>query len=70
MIDIVECHSEFEYPEKPVVLTWQGQHFQIQAILSQWRTPQGKGFRVQTDNGQTFIILYDIAADMWHIDPS
>ena len=69
MTDIVECHSEFEYAEKPVTLTWQGQRLEIKAILSQWRTPQGKWFHVQTDDMQTFKLLYDEAADTWHINP-
>jgi hypothetical protein len=54
MSDLVECHSDYTYAEKPVALTWEGQRLEIAAILAQWRTPEEKCFRVRTSDGQEF----------------
>ena len=47
MIDPVECHSGFEYAERPIALTWEGQRLEIAAIESTWRIPGGKCQRQQ-----------------------
>jgi len=63
----VECRSDSEYAERPIALHWQEQRLEITEILSRWRTPAGKGFRVRTADDQIFVLIYnDIAAD-WHI---
>jgi hypothetical protein len=67
MSGIVECHSEFAYAEKPVALTWEGQRFEIAETLASWRTPDGRHFRVRTDDGQTFELLYLESTDEWKI---
>ena len=63
----VECRSDCEYAERPIALYWQEQRMEIAEILSRWRTPSGKGFRVRTADDQIFELVYnEIAAD-WHI---
>jgi hypothetical protein len=63
----VECRSDSEYAERPVALYWQEQRLVIAEILSRWRTPAGKGFRVRTADEQIFELIYnEIAAD-WQI---
>jgi hypothetical protein len=63
MTDIVECHSGYAYAERPTALTWQGQRFIIDEILSQGRTPQAKWFRVRTVDGQVFELSCAEAVD-------
>jgi len=67
MTEIVECHSEFEYAERPVVFTWEGQRLEIKEILTGWRTPNEKCFRVCTADGQIFELSYSEQSDEWHI---
>jgi hypothetical protein len=63
----VECRSDSEYAERPVALYWQEQRLEIAEILSRWRAPAGKGFRVRTTDDQIFELIYnEIAAD-WQI---
>ncbi|HNR46772.1 MAG TPA: hypothetical protein PKH92_05305 [Anaerolineaceae bacterium] len=69
MSDPVECHSGFEYAERPIALTWEGQRLEIAAIESTWRIPGGKCFRVCTANGQTFELFYGELYDEWRINP-
>jgi hypothetical protein len=69
MTSLVECRSEVEYAEKPVALTWDGRRLAVTAILARWRTPRAKHFRVSTEAGQIFELVYLTAAGEWHIHP-
>ena len=68
MPDIVECHSEYEYAEKPVALTWDGKWLEIAAILERWRIPGAKCFRVKTAGGLIFELFYSELYDEWCIN--
>ena len=68
MSEIVECHSEYEYAEKPVALTWEGKRLEIVAILERRRIPGAKCFRVKTADGQIFELFYDELHDEWRIE--
>ncbi len=68
MSDIVECHSEYEYAEKPVAMTWQGQRLEIADILARWRIPGAKYFRVRTADGRIFELFYGELYDEWRIN--
>jgi len=67
--DPVECHSGFEYAERPVALHWEGERLEITAIESQWRIPGGKGFRVRTRDERRFELFYGELYDEWRINP-
>jgi hypothetical protein len=67
MGEIVECHSDFAYAERPIAVTWDGQRLEIVKILAEWRTPDDKWFRVLTKNGQEFVLTYREATNDWHI---
>jgi hypothetical protein len=56
---LVECRSDTEYAERPVALYWQEQRLEIIEILSRWRTPDSKYFRVRTEDGQRFELIYN-----------
>jgi hypothetical protein len=66
-IDLVECHSDFEYAERPVALQWNGQRLGISEILKSWRAPGEKGFRVRVVDGQLFELFYNELQDEWRI---
>ncbi len=67
MSDMVECHSDYTYPERPTALTWEGQRLEVADVLREWRSPSGKGFRVRTIDGQEFELLYYEDANEWQI---
>jgi len=66
-IDLVECHSDFEYAERPVALQWNGQRLEICEVLKSWRAPDEKGFRVRVVDGQVFELFYNELQDEWRI---
>jgi len=65
----VECRSDSTYPERPIAVIWNGLHREIAHILSRSRTPEGLHFRIQTNDGLTLDLFYDVAADKWSIAP-
>jgi len=66
-MEIVECHSEYEYAEKPQAFWWQGQRLEISEIVDQWRVPGRKGFLVKTQDEQIFELFYGELFDEWRI---
>lgn len=68
--ELVECHSGFEYAERPTALLWEGQRLEITGILAQWRIPGGKRFRVRVADGREFELFYGELYDEWRINPA
>jgi len=64
---LVECRSDSEYAERPIALHWQEQRLEIVEILSRWRSPAGKCFRVRTVDNQIFELTYNETSDRWQI---
>jgi len=67
MTEIVECHSSFEYAERPVALYWRGIRLEIVEIETRWRIPGGRCFRVRTQDNQVFELFYGELYDEWRI---
>jgi len=68
--DPVECHSGFEYADRPVALHYQGERFEITEIIARWRIPGGRCFRVMTVVGRTFELFYGELYDEWRVNPA
>jgi hypothetical protein len=64
---LVECHSSLEYAGRPTALYWQGRRLEVAEVEAQWRTPEGKHFRVRAADGQRFELWYVEASDEWKI---
>lgn len=64
---IVECHSGFEYAERPTALHWQGERLEIAEVEAQWRVPEGRYFRVRIAERRVFELFYDQRNDEWKI---
>ena len=64
---LVECHSDSDYADRPTALYWNGQRLEVEAVEQQWRTPEGKWFRVRTKDGQVFELGYIEAEGEWRI---
>lgn len=67
MPDTVECHSGYEYAERPSAVWWEGQRLEVAEVEAQWRISGGKKFRVRTVTGQVFELLYVELYDEWRI---
>ena len=64
---VVECYSSGEYAERPRAFEWAGQRYRVTSVLSRWRLPDGPGFRVSTNTGAVFELIYREQEDRWDI---
>ncbi len=68
MVDLVECHSEVTYAERPTALIWQGQRLPVDEVLARWRVPGAVRFRVRAEGGLVFELEYDEVKDIWQVE--
>ena len=63
----VECYSGGEYAERPRAFLWEGEWMEIEAILRQWRFPDGKAFLVRAAGDRAFELRYNEASGEWDL---
>jgi hypothetical protein len=64
----VHCLSSSAYADQPLTLEWQGTTRAVRLVLRRWRSPQGVGFWVRTEDGQDFALFYDESREEWSIE--
>lgn len=64
--DQVSFFSGHTYAQRPVRFIWDGQTYQVDRVLAEWKTPDGKIFLVRTTDDQEFEIVYDRHSDQGH----
>ena len=57
--DQVTFISGYTYAQRPTALTWNDQKYQVETVLAEWKTPDGKIFLVRTTGGEEFELVYD-----------
>lgn len=67
MMPKVECHAGYSGCDYPTALVWEGQRLEISAVLAEWREPQAKCYRVQTDDTSQFALRFE--DNEWQIKP-
>lgn len=63
----VECHSGYEYAERPTAILINGERLEVEAVEDQWRIPGGKCFRVRIKDGRRFELFYGELYDEWRV---
>ncbi len=64
---VVEAYSGYKGEETPRVFTHEGIRRQILQIIAQWYTEQHSYFRVRTDEGDVYVLRYDLENVAWEI---
>ena len=67
MTELVECHAGYTYAERPTALLWGDKRLAVIEIIERKRTPEGRYFRVRTEDQLAFVLIYDEACDLWMI---
>jgi hypothetical protein len=57
--DLVSFFSGHTYAQRPVSFIWNDQEYQVEMVLSEWKTPDGKIFQVRTTGGEEFELVYE-----------
>lgn len=61
----VDCYSGYTYAERPRCFLWGGKILKIAKIEKEWLTPDGRFFRVLTEDEELFELCYNEAEDNW-----
>jgi len=61
----VECHSGYSYAERPIAIETGGLRMDIEEILNEATTPEGRFFKVKIFDGRVIDLEYDEAKDEW-----
>ncbi len=68
----VSCREEYRAQQEPRTFHWRGAEYRVRTIVDRWyeghvsrqRVPQ-RYYRVETDDGQRFILRYNELFDAW-----
>jgi hypothetical protein len=63
----VQCYSGHAYAQEPRAFSHGGEQHTITKINKRWREPAGPCFEVLTDDGATYLLAFEEAADRWHV---
>lgn len=63
----VECHSEYQYAERPTAFFWNGERIVVSEVIAHWRSPKGMHFRVSTQSQGIFELSYIELEGTWVI---
>lgn len=68
----VECYSGHRANERPLAFTLRHRRYEIKEIVDRWyeggidpARPEVHYFKVQTEEGQVFLLRYDLRRDAW-----
>ncbi|NIX59531.1 MAG: hypothetical protein GWN14_27305 [candidate division Zixibacteria bacterium] len=50
--------SGYTYAQRPVSLMWEDRKYEVETVIAEWKTPEGKHFMVSTTSGDEFEIIY------------
>ena len=64
---LVECHSGFTYAQRPIALYFDDKRHEVEVIVAEWRTPEGKGFHVKTKNCNDFELFFHEGSQTWTV---
>jgi len=64
---VVECHSGHTYAERPRAFYWDNERLEVENIEIEWRSPEGKHFRVKVKDGSVFELIFKVANHNWQI---
>lgn len=63
----VACHAGHRGEQEPRAF-WLGERrIEVTAILDRWLAPDHRYFKLQGDDGGTYILRHDEAADEWEM---
>ncbi len=63
----VECHAGSRADEAPVRFYLGARRIEVTEILDRWLAPDHRYFKVLGDDGDTYILRHDAAADRWEL---
>ena len=63
----VETYDGHKGAERPTAFTWKDRRIECQKVLDRWYGEDHEYFKVEGDDGRTYILRYDRGKDIWEI---
>lgn len=63
----VECYAGYRGEQEPRRFRLGARDIEVRAILDRWLGPEHRYFKVEGDEGATYILRHDTVADCWEI---
>lgn len=56
VVDSIHFYAGSSAAQRPIAFTLGDEKFNVDKVIAEWRSPEGKFFLVQTPNGQVFTL--------------
>jgi len=66
----VICYSGAFYAQHPVAFFAEGQRLEVSGVETEWASPSQRGFKVRTEDGRRFKLIYNETEDQWQVIPA
>ena len=63
----VTCYAGYRGEETPRWLKLGERRIEVREIIDRWLDPQHRYFKLRGDDGGTYLVRHDVAADMWEL---
>jgi hypothetical protein len=63
----VECYAGHRGEETPRVLILDERRIAVARVLDRWLAPDHRYFKVEGDDGDTYIVRYSVADEQWEL---
>jgi hypothetical protein len=63
----VECYAGYRNEEEPRAFTLGQRRFEVVNVTDRWLAPLHRYFKVEADDGRTFILRHDTASGDWEL---
>ena len=67
MPDRVETYCGARLHERPRRFFWRDQRLEVATVLASWQEPDCLVFKVESDDGLTYLLRYWQADDAWKV---
>jgi hypothetical protein len=63
----VECYAGYRGEQEPEAF-WSGERrVAVRAVVDRWYSPTQRWFKVEADDGDTYVLRYDELDDQWEL---
>ena len=63
----VECYAGFRAEQEPLAIWLGGRRLLVREIVDRWFAPMQRWFKVEADDGHTYILRHDESSGDWDV---
>lgn len=63
----VKTYSGYKADERPIAFEIDGRSYEVTELVDRWYGPDYEYFRVRADDGNTYILRYDLSDRTWSL---